>query len=77
MGQRKQGREKRSSGGEIHLGWGGNGAEAVPDGGGARSPTAAELYRRQIRAQEAWRRGSSGEIEKRVRAAQVSGQRRN
>jgi hypothetical protein len=33
--------------------------------------------RRRVRAQEAWRRGSSGELEKRVRAARVSGQRRN
>jgi hypothetical protein len=49
----------------------------VPDGGGARSRTAAELYQRRVRAQEAWRWGRSGELEKRVRAAQVSGQRRN
>jgi hypothetical protein len=49
----------------------------VPDGGGARSWTATEPYRWWIRAQEAWRRGSSGELEKRVRAARVSGQRQN
>jgi hypothetical protein len=49
----------------------------VPDDGGARSRTATELYRRRVRAQEAWRRGSFGELEKRTRAAQVSGQRRN
>jgi hypothetical protein len=76
-GTEKWGREKRRSGREIHLGWGGNGGEAVPDGGGARSQTAAELYRRQVRAQEAWRRGNSGELEKQVRAARVSEQRRN
>jgi hypothetical protein len=77
MGQRKWGREKRRSDGEIHLGWSRNGGEAVPDGGGARSRTAAELYRRWVRAQEACRWGSSGELEKRVHVARVSGQRRN
>jgi hypothetical protein len=49
----------------------------MPDGGGARSRTTVELYRRRVQAKEAWRRGSSGELEKRVRAARVSGQRRN
>jgi hypothetical protein len=49
----------------------------VPDGGGARSRTAAELYQWRVRAQEAWRWGRSGELEKRVRAARVSRQRRN
>jgi hypothetical protein len=49
----------------------------MPDGGGARSRTTVELYRRQVQAKEAWRRGSSDELEKRVRAARVSGQRRN
>jgi hypothetical protein len=39
--------------------------------------TAVELYRRRIRAQGAWRRGSSGELEERACAARVSGQRRN
>jgi hypothetical protein len=37
----------------------------------------AELYRRWIRAQEAWRRGSSSELEELVRAARVSVQGRN
>jgi hypothetical protein len=69
------GGEKRRSGGEIHLGWGRNDGEAGPDGGRARSRTAAELYRRRIRAQGAWQRGSSSELEERARAARVSGQR--
>jgi hypothetical protein len=48
--QRKRGREKRKSDGEIHLGWGGKGGEAGPDGGGARSRTTAEHNRRHVRA---------------------------
>jgi hypothetical protein len=43
----------------------------VPDGGGAWSQTVVELYQRWVRAPEAWRRGSSGELEKRMRAARV------
>jgi hypothetical protein len=72
-----RGGKKKRSGGEIHLGWGENDGEAMPDGGRARSGTVAELYRRRIRAQEAWRRGSSGELEEWVRVARVSVQGRN
>jgi hypothetical protein len=50
MEQRKWGREKRKSGGEIHFGWSRDEDEARRNGGGARSRTAAELYRRRIRA---------------------------
>jgi hypothetical protein len=39
--------------------------------------TAVELYRQRYQAQGTWRRGSSGELEERARAAQVSGQRQN
>jgi hypothetical protein len=77
MGQRKLGREKRKSGGEIHLGWGGNGGEAGPDGGGARSRTTTEHNQRRVQAQEVWQRGSSDRLEKRMCAARVSGQRRS
>jgi hypothetical protein len=69
MRQRKQGREKKRSGGEIHLGWGENVGEAVPNGGGAQSGTVAELYRWQIRAQKASRQGSFGELEEWVRSS--------
>jgi hypothetical protein len=65
------------SGGEIHLGWGRDEGETGLDGGRARSRTATELYQRRIRAQGAWRRGSSGELEELARAARVSGQGRN
>jgi hypothetical protein len=58
---------------------------AGPDGGGARPRTVTgarprtvtELYRRRVQVQGVWRRGSSGELEERARAARVSGQRRN
>jgi hypothetical protein len=75
MEQRKWGREKRKSGGEIYLGWSRDEGEAGRDGGGARSLTAAELHRRRIRAQGAWRRGSSSGLEEPAHAARVSGQR--
>jgi hypothetical protein len=75
MEQRKWGREKRKSGGEIHLGWSRDEDGARLNGGAARSRTATELYRRRIRAQGAWRRGSSGGLEEPARAARVSGQR--
>jgi hypothetical protein len=75
MEQRKWGREKRKFGGEIHLGWSRDEDEARRNGGRARSRTAAELYRRRIRAQEAWRWGSSGGLEEPARVARVSGQR--
>jgi hypothetical protein len=52
MEQRKRGREKKRSGGEIHLGWGENDDEAVPDDGGARSGTVAELCWGRIQALE-------------------------
>jgi hypothetical protein len=71
-GTKKTGREKKRSDGEIHLWWGENDGEAVPDDGGARSGTVSELCWGRIRAQEAWRRGSSGELEERVRVARVS-----
>jgi hypothetical protein len=53
MEQRKWGREKRKVGGEIHLEWSRDEDGAGRNGGGARSRMAAELYRRQIRAQGA------------------------
>jgi hypothetical protein len=65
------------SGGEIHLGWGRNDGEVMPDSGRARSGMVVDLYRPRIRAQGAWRRGSSGRLEERVRAARVSVQGRN
>jgi hypothetical protein len=71
------GGEKGKSGGEIHLEWSRDEDEAARNGGGARSRTAAELYRRRIRAHWAWRRGSSGGFEEPARAARVSGQRWN
>jgi hypothetical protein len=58
-----------------HLGWSRDEGRVGHDGGGARSRTAAELYRRQNRAQGAWRQGSSSELEEQARAARVSGQR--
>jgi hypothetical protein len=75
MEQRKWGREKRKSGGEIHLGWSRDEDGAGRNGGGARSRTAVELYQRRIRAQGAWRRGRFGELEEPARATRVSGQR--
>jgi hypothetical protein len=77
MEQRKQGREKKRSDGEIHLGWGENDGEAVLDGGEARLGTVVALCWGRIRAQEAWRWGSFGELEEQVRAARVSVHARN
>jgi hypothetical protein len=74
-GTEEMGRKKGKSGGEIHLGWSRDEDEAGCNGGGARSRTVAELYRQRIRAQGAWRRGSSGGLEESARAARVSGQR--
>jgi hypothetical protein len=52
-GTKEMGREKRKSGGEIHLGWSRDEDGAERNGGRARSWTATELYRRRIRAQGA------------------------
>jgi hypothetical protein len=46
MEQRKWGREKRKYGREIYLGWSRDEGEAGHDSVGARSRTAAKLYRR-------------------------------
>jgi hypothetical protein len=74
-GTEEMGGEKIKSGGEIHLGWSRDEDGAGRNGGGARSRTAALLYRRRIRAQGAGRRGSSNGLEEPACAAWVSGQR--